>query len=95
VTQEYLVGELSLLLGELQAATVTEPSVAQIGWLRRESETGPRSTLPAAAVDALCVCDRVCWDSLTRGDVEAFARQSTVCAELWEFGVCSGLVEDR
>jgi len=46
-------------------------------------------------VRALEVADRVCWESLTRGDAAAFIRQAEVCAELWEFGICGGLLEER
>ena len=95
MTQQYLAGELSLLLGELQAAIRDEASVAEVAHLRRRAETGLRFTLVSVAVGALEVADRVCWDSLTRGDTSAFIRQATVCAELWEFGVCAGLLEER
>lgn len=95
MTQEYLAGELSLLLGQLQSAVTTETSAAQVVRLRLQGESGPRSALTSATVDALGVCDLACWESLTRGDVAAFARQSAVCAELWEFGVCSGLIRER
>jgi hypothetical protein len=94
MTQQYIAGELSLLLGELQAATTHEASVVEVVYLRQRAETGPRSALASVAVRALEVADWECWDSLTRGDAAAFMRQATVCAELWEFGVCAGLLED-
>lgn len=95
MTQQYLAGELSLLLGQLQAAMTNEVSVTELGHLRQRAETGPRPALTSAAVRALEVADWVCWDSLTRGDAAAFIRQAAVCAELWEFGVCAGLIEER
>jgi hypothetical protein len=94
MTQQYIAGELSLLLGELQAATTHEASVVELAHLRQRAETGPRSALAAVAVRALEVADWLCWDSLTRGDAAAFLRQAAVCAELWEFGVCAGLLEE-
>jgi hypothetical protein len=94
MTQQYIAGELSLLLGELQAATTHEASVVEVAHLRQRAETGPRSALTSVAVRALEVADWVCWDSLTRGDAAAFIRQAAVCAELWEFGVCAGLLEE-
>ncbi len=51
MTQQYLVGELSLLLGQLHTAM--------------------------------------------RGDAAAFVRQASIGAELWEFAVGAGLLEER
>jgi hypothetical protein len=91
MTQQYLVGELSLLLGELQAAMTSEASAIEVGRLRYRAETWPRSALAFLVVRALEVAERECWDSLTRGDPE-FIRQREVCAELLEFGVYAGLL---
>jgi hypothetical protein len=44
---------------------------------------------------ALEVADCVCSDSLTRGDAAAFVRQASIGAELWEFAVGAGLLEER
>jgi hypothetical protein len=93
MTQQYLAGELSLLLGQLQAAMTNEASVVELAHLRQRAETGPRSALASIVARALEVADWMCWDSLTRGDA-AFIRQAAVCAELWEFGVCAGLLEE-
>ncbi len=95
MTQQYLAGELSLLLGQLQAVVTNEASVVEVKHLRQRAETGPVSALGAVAVRALDVADCVCWDSLTRGDTAAFVRQAAVGSELWEFGLCAGLLEDR
>jgi hypothetical protein len=94
MTQQYIAGELSLLLGELQAAMTHQASVVEVAHLRQQAETEPRSALAVVAARALEVADWVCWDSLIRGDAAAFLRQAAVCAELWEFGVCAGLLED-
>ena len=95
MTQQYLAGELSLLLWELQDATTNKPPVVEVAELRRRAETGPRSALASVAVRALEVADSLCWDSLTRGDAATFMRQAAVCTELWEFCVCAGLLEER
>ena len=95
MTQQYLAGELSLLLGDLQAAMTDEAAAVEVTHLRQRAETGRRPAMVSVAVRALEVADCGCWDSLTRGDAAAFIRQATVCAELWEFGVCAGLLEDR
>lgn len=87
MTQQYFAGELALLLGELQAAMTDQTAVVEVTHLRRRAETGRRPAMVSVAVRALEVADRLCWDSLTRGDAAAFIHQATVCAELWEFGV--------
>jgi hypothetical protein len=94
VTQQYLAGELSLLLAQLQAAMTDEASVVQVAHLRQRTEMGPRSALASVVERAVELADRVCGDSLTRGDA-AFMRQAAVCAELWEFGICAGLLEEQ
>ena len=95
MTQQHLAGELSLLLEQLQAAMTNEASVVEVAHLRLLAETGPRSALASVVVRALEVADSACWDSLTRGNAAAFIRQAAVCAELWEFSVCAGLLEER
>jgi hypothetical protein len=45
-------------------------------------------------VRALALTDRLCWDSLTGGDTAAFSRRAVVCAELYEFGICAGLLKE-
>jgi len=94
MTHQYLAGELSLLLGQLQAVMTNEASAVEVPRLRQRAETGPRSVL-ASVVRALEVSDWVCSDSLIRGDAAAFIRQDAVRAELWEFGVCTSLLEER
>ena len=95
MTQQYLAGELSLLLGQLRAALTNEASVVEVAHLRQRAETGPRSALASVVVRALELADRVCWDSLTRGDAAAFIHQAAIGAELREFGLCAGLLEER
>ena len=95
MTQQYLAGESSLLLGQLEAAMTNEASVVEVAHLRQRAETGPRSALASVVVRALEVADWVCRDSLRRGDAEAFIRQAAIGGELSEFGVCAGLLEER
>ena len=95
MTQQYLFGELSMILGELQAVATNEAAVRDVARLRREAETGPLVALASVAARALELTDGWCWDSLMRGDSAAFAREAATCAELWEFAVCAGLIEDR
>ena len=94
MTQQYLVGELSLILGELQVVATHEAAVRDVGQLRREAETTPPAALGAVVVRAVKLTDRLCWDALTRGETDAFIRESAICTELWEFGVSADLVEE-
>jgi hypothetical protein len=94
MTKQYLLGELSLILAELQDVTRNEASVRDVARLRREAETGPLTALTSVTVRALELVDRLCRDSLGQGDAVAFASRSTIGAELRDFGVCAGLLEE-
>jgi hypothetical protein len=94
VTQQYLAGELSLLLGDLQALSIDHAAARDLGCLRREAETCPLTALGSVTARALALTDGLCWDSLARADAATFTRQATVCAALHEFGVCAGLLGD-
>jgi hypothetical protein len=93
MTQQYLAGELSLILGEVQAAATTEVCARQAWDLRHEAETAPLTALPSVAARALALANSLCWESLTQGDIAAFRRQAAVCAELHGFGVCAHLLD--
>lgn len=94
VTQQYLAGELSVLLGRVQAVATTEAAGRDAWSLRQAAETGPVQALGCVTVRALALTDRMCWESLKRGDIAAFTRQAAAGAELREFGVCAGLLRD-
>jgi hypothetical protein len=94
MTRQYVAGELSVLLGHLQAAAPTEASARDAWSLRRAAETEPIPALGWVAADALALAEGLCWDSLDRGDAGAFSHQAAVCAELHVFGVCAGLLKE-
>lgn len=94
MTQQYLLGELSLILRALQTVATNEAAVRDVAGLRREAETRPLAALASVAARALELTDHWCWDSLARGDAAAFARQAAIFVELSEFALCAGLVED-
>jgi hypothetical protein len=94
MTQQYLAGELSVLLARVQAVTTTEATGCEAWSLRHAAETEPVQALRSVTVGALALAEGLCWDSLTRGDAVAFTRQAAVCAELHEFGVCAGLLKE-
>ncbi len=91
MTQQYLGGELSLLLAQLQATTGNTPA-GDVARLRYEAETLPLPALGSVVVRALKLTDDLCWNSLTQGDTGAFTRQAFVGAELRTFGICAGLL---
>jgi hypothetical protein len=92
MTKQYLIGELSARLEQLQAAAAadTAPDVAE---LRQEVESGPLVGLAPAAMRAIAIADTLCWDSLARGDIAAFARQAEISADLRLFGTCARLLD--
>ena len=93
MTQQYLVGELSLILGEAQAAAVNAAVRREVVQLRRETENTRPGALGPLVVRAVKLMDRICWDALTRGGSAAFVRDTAIWSELWEFGLCAGFLE--
>src|SRR5215217_5749932 len=67
MTQQYLAGELSVLLARLETVTTSQTAVRDVAQLRRGAETGPVTALPSMVVRALVLTDRLCWDSLEQG----------------------------
>jgi hypothetical protein len=93
MTQEYLIGELSVRLGELQAGAAQD-TARELAAIRQQVEAGPPQGLSAAAMQALTLADRLCWDSLRAGDMAAFSRHAEISADLRLFGICSRLLAD-
>jgi hypothetical protein len=94
MTQQYIAGELSLLLARLQAVASDQTSARGVARLRREAETWPLAALTSVVVRALELADGLCWHSLKQGDTAVFSRQAAICAELRQFGVCANLLEE-
>jgi hypothetical protein len=93
VTVQYLIGELSVRLEQLQAAA-GQAAARDIASLRSQVETGPVTWLAAGTSRALALADQLCWDSLSRGDTASFTRQAAISADLRLFGVCAGLLQE-
>jgi hypothetical protein len=91
MTEQYVVGELSVLLAALQAVAGSD-SAGQIARLRREAESRPPWDLTDIEMRALALADGLCWASLARGNPSMFERQATVGSQLLEFGMCAGLL---
>lgn len=96
MTQQYITGEVSLILGELERLATDDETSDRVARLRREAETqvGPSPALTSVLVQALQLTDGSCWDLLAQGETAAFAREAMVCHDLWQFGVCAGLLEE-
>jgi hypothetical protein len=90
--QDYLVGELSARLEQLQSAA--GPRVGDVTRLRQQVETWPVTWLAAETVRALALAELMCWDSLARGDTVAFDRQAAISADLRLFGMCARLLDE-
>lgn len=95
MTQQYLAGELSLLLGRLSAVAGDDVAARALAGLRREAETLPVVALGSVAHRAVVVIEHACWDSVARGDTAAFCCQAKAAADLYEFGVCAGLLAEQ
>jgi hypothetical protein len=96
MTQDYLIGELSVRLERLQSASAG--AAGDLALLRRRVETRPGAELPAETAQALSLADQLCWDSLSSGDTAAFHRQAAISADLRAFGICArltSLLSDR
>jgi hypothetical protein len=94
MTMQYLAGELSVLLAQLLADDRDSVGAAAVR-LRHEAETLPPDELAPVVICALALIDQVCWESLTRGDTDSFARQAAIGADLAEFGMCAGFLAEH
>lgn len=95
MTQEYLVGETSMLLARLEGVACDRARAAEVERLRSEAEHTPPTGLSSVAARALRLADQLCWESFDRGDVDAFCRQCECGAALREFCVCAQLISDE
>jgi hypothetical protein len=94
MTQHYQAGELSLLLARLQAVATDEAAARDVAALRHQTEAGPLWGLGSVVARALALTDTLCWDSLQRGDGAAFTSQAAMCAELCQFAIYAGLLDE-
>lgn len=93
MTRDYLIGELSARLGQLQAAA-RHAATGDVANLRHQVETRSATWLGTEVAQALTLADHLCWESLSQGDTAAFDRQAAIGAELRLFGTCAGLIDD-
>ncbi len=91
MTRQYIVGELSALIGDLYPIS-REELAADVRVLRRRVESAPVAALGPLAAEAEAMADITCWTSLEEGDTGAFARQATAAALLHEFALNANLL---
>jgi hypothetical protein len=94
MTQQYLVGELSLRLAQLHDAAGRSTLEHAVTQLRREAEAEPLESLSRPLLRALTLGDELCWDCLERGEAASFNSLVAVCADLHDFGVCSSIIAE-
>jgi hypothetical protein len=94
MTCQYLIGELSVRLQQLQALAdaAAAPEVAR---LLAEVEASPLGALAAVSARALALTDDLCWQSLSRGDIGAFDAQARILAELGQFAAGARLLSPQ
>jgi hypothetical protein len=91
MTQQYLIGQFSVLLEDLQPSP-GNCLAAAVHDLREEVEHSPVPMLPMLAREAMTLSDRICWGALERGDASSFCRYVQAAAALGEFTDAAGLV---
>jgi len=91
MTRQYIVGELSALIGDLYPIS-REELAADVRNLRQRVEATQVGALGPLAAEAEAVADVTCWTSLEEGDAGAFSRQATAAALLHEFAVNANLL---
>jgi hypothetical protein len=92
MTQQYLIGEVVLLLSRLRAEADTAVAQRELDRLCAEAESRPPQRLGPVLVLAAALADGLCWDALGIGDAHGFERRAQLAADVHTFGVCSGLV---
>jgi hypothetical protein len=84
MTQQYLIGQLSVLLEELQPSP-GDLLAAAVYELRREVESSPLWMLSGLASEAIGLTDLICFDAVERGDARELARCAKAAVALGEF----------
>ena len=93
MTQQYLIGQFSALLEDLQPSA-GDCLAAAVHDLRREVECSPLQALPRLASEAMGLTDVICWAALERGDTTGFCRSAKAAIALGEFTDAAGLLPE-
>lgn len=92
MTQQYIVGQFSVLLEDLRPPS--GDLLTAIRELRSEVEHSPLSMLPALAQKAVSLTDTICWSALEQGDTDKFRAHAERAAALGEFIDAARLLGD-
>jgi hypothetical protein len=92
MTQQYLVGQFSLLLEDLHPPP--GEWMTAVRELRDEVECAPVSVLPRLAHEALGLTDMICWAALEQGNVSEFCGCSKAATALRQFAESARLLPD-
>ena len=93
MTQQYLIGQFSLLLEDMQPSPGDRFARA-VDDLRGEVERSPVQMLPKLAREAMVLSDMICWGDLDRGDAIGFCRYAKAAVALGEFTDAAGLLPE-
>jgi hypothetical protein len=91
VTQQYLLGQFSVLLEDVQPPA--GEWLAAVRELRSEVESCALSMLPRLAREAIGLTDLMCWSALDQGDLDGFCGCARSAAALGEFIDTAGLLQ--
>ena len=91
MTQQYLIGQFSILLEDM-APSPGDRYAAAVDDLRGEVERSSVQALPKLAREAIVLSDKICWGALERGDAIGFSRYAKVAVALGEFTDAAGLL---
>ena len=94
MTQQYLIGEVLLLLSRLRAEAETADARRRVEHLCAHAENAPPHRLGPVLILAGSLADALCWAALGQGDVAAFERRARIAEDIHAFGECSGLVSN-
>jgi hypothetical protein len=83
MTQQYIVGQFSVLLEDLERASGDWRFAVHN--LRRDVESAPPRLLPELAHEALRLTDTICWSALEQGDVKVWRGCANTAVVLGEF----------
>ena len=93
MTRQYLSGELSLRLGQLEQVAGGSERSRAAARLRVEAEQLSSGSLVCLLTRGLLLGDEICMAALEEGNWPLFLLRLEACSELWEFGVCSRLID--
>jgi hypothetical protein len=93
MTQQYLIGQFSALLEDLQPSP-GDCLAAALHDLRGQVEHSSVPMLARLAREAIVLSDMICWNALDRGDAIGFCRYAKAAAALGEFTDAADLIPE-